>query len=482
MACVAGWCLLQEEEVSVPVSSWRRPMSTIVAGDSSISGGKEIQSSAHLPKGHEVESSGDDKSTIHYTYDDYLSDIPEKMVGSTSEYYKRKALFDYNKEIIRRHNSNHPQGHMLGLNQFMDRFDYELPQRGYDKTRHEAWSQNHIDPSMLTKSDDSSATTSKSRQLDYWSLVEDLTFSSSEMLPKSVDWRTCPKTGKPLSTPVKAQGRCGSCWAFATTAALESHVAMASSNKTLFSLSMQELVSCVPNPNHCGGKGGCSGSTAELALDFIAVKGIVDEWHFGYQSFDGRHQVKCSLQEEEDDITTGVEVASRLSKYYDHAVATVHGYAKLPTNNYTSLMHALAKVGPVIVNVAADPWRFYESGVFTPRGHSVGQTDINHVVVLMGYGTDETTGEDYWLVRNSYGPQWGEEGYIRLKRVDPATLPHPDADCGMDVRPADGIACTEQDDDRHHGHHHITPPAVKVCGTSGILFDPILPIGARMLW
>ena len=292
---------------------------------------------------------------------------------------------------------------------------------------------------------------------------------------------------------------------------METHVAMSLAKQNnnnnnnnistpLLELSMQELVSCVPNPNHCGGSGGCGGSTAELALDFVHYHGMVDEWHFGYQSFDGHHDhVACSLPTSTAASTTNTNINkegdsnsrnsvsnnnSNLSKYYEDAVATVKGYVKLPSNNYTALMHTVAKLGPVIVNVASDTWRFYESGVFVPHGHSIGQTDINHVVVLMGYGTDETTGEDYWLVRNSYGSQWGEEGYIRLKRVDPASLPQPDADCGMDVRPAHGIACTEGDDDDGHGHqhhHHITPPAVKVCGTSGILFDPVLPYGAQWL-
>jgi cathepsin L len=231
---------------------------------------------------------------------------------------------------------------------------------------------------------------------------------------------------------------------------------------------MQELVSCAPNHHHCGGSGGCQGSTAELALEFVAQKGMVDESHMGYRSYDGRDTVPCSLK----GPTKGL---------FADAVADVRGYVRLPSNNYTALMQAVAKIGPVIVNVAANPWRFYKSGVFTPSGKkSSDQTDINHVVVLMGYGTDEATGEDYWLVRNSWGARWGEEGYIRLKRVDFATLPHPDSECGMDVRPADGIACSVDDDARHH-HHHITPPAVKVCGTSGILFDPVMPIGARML-
>jgi cathepsin L len=304
-------------------------------------------------------------------------------------------------------------------------------------------------------------------QLDYWTSLQELTCDSSKELPDTVDWRIDAKSGKPLATSVKTQGQCGSCWAFAATAAIESHVALGSPNRTLLSLSMQELVSCVPNPHHCGGSGGCGGSTAELALQFVAQKGMVDERHLRYQSYDGSNIIPCPLKGH----TNGLFV---------DAVADVQGYVRLPSNNYTALMEAVAKKGPVIVNVASSPWRFYKSGVFTTNGHSSEQTDINHVVVLMGYGTDEETGEDYWLVRNSYGPRWGEEGYIRLKRVDPATLPQPDSDCGMDVQPADGIACASDDDSRHR-HHHITPPSVKVCGTSGILFDPVVPIGARML-
>lgn len=70
----------------------------------------------------------------------------------------------------------------------------------------------------------------------------------------------------------------------------------------------------------------------------------------------------------------------------------------------------------------------------------------------------------------------GENGYIRLKRVDPETLEDPDVDCGMDVTPRTGEGCTKDKDG-----HTITPPAVKVCGTSGILFDPVLPIGGKLV-
>merc|ERR1719281_1642143 len=73
-------------------------------------------------------------------------------------------------------------------------------------------------------------------------------------LPSSVDWRT-----KNVVTEPKNQGGCGSCWAFSTAETLESHIAIKTGK--LMKFSPQEFVSCVPNPNHCGGTGGCQGST-----------------------------------------------------------------------------------------------------------------------------------------------------------------------------------------------------------------------------
>jgi len=73
-------------------------------------------------------------------------------------------------------------------------------------------------------------------------------------------------------------------------------------------------------------------------------------------------------------------------------------------------------------------------------------------------------------------PLWGEAGYIRLKRVNPSTLDDPDSDCGMDVTPADGTACTKD-----KGGNDVTPPAAKICGTSGILFATAIPVGGHLL-
>jgi cathepsin L len=158
----------------------------------------------------------------------------------------------------------------------------------------------------------------------------------------------------------------------------------------------------------------------------------------------------------------------------DGAVASIVGFSSLLSNHYDSLLAAVGTLGPVVVNVAASGWGLYKGGIFDDE--SLENRDINHAVVLEGYGTDQETGQDYWLIRNSWGPFWGEDGYIRLKRVDPTTLDDPAIDCKMDVTPADGIACTKDDDG-----NDITPKAVLVCGTSGVLFDGVLPIGGHLV-
>lgn len=81
-------------------------------------------------------------------------------------------------------------------------------------------------------------------------------------LPTQVDWRESS-----VVSPVKDQGHCGSCWAFASAATIESHAAINSGH--LKTLSTQQLVSCVANPYTCGGQGGCNGAIAELAFSYV---------------------------------------------------------------------------------------------------------------------------------------------------------------------------------------------------------------------
>lgn len=201
---------------------------------------------------------------------------------------------------------------------------------------------------------------------------------------------------------MKNQGACGSCWAFAATAVLESHVALQTGK--LFSLSMQELVSCAPNPNNCGGHGGCAGSTAEIAFDYVAKHGMAEEFSFGYQSYHGE-TIQCSIFHERNN-SKPLRGVARSDEMVDRAVASILGYTQLPTNQYKALMIAVATMGPVAVSVAASGWGLYSGGIYDDD--TMETRVINHAVVLVGYGTDQETGQDYWLIRNSWGPMWGK--------------------------------------------------------------------------
>merc|ERR1712156_608708 len=99
-------------------------------------------------------------------------------------------------------------------------------------------------------------------------------------------------------------------------------------------------------------------------------------------------------------------------------LATVRGYETLPRNNLEAVMNHIANVGPLSVAVAASAWSFYGGGVFDGCDYDK-NIEINHAVQLVGYGTDASEG-DYWIIRNSWGPGWGENGFMRLKRESTA--------------------------------------------------------------
>jgi len=251
-------------------------------------------------------------------------------------------------------------------------------------------------------------------------------------LPKEVDWRS-----KGVTSAVKDQGQCGSCWAFASTALLESHIALKTGK--LFNLSPEQIAMCAPNPKHCGGTGGCEGATQELAFEYAKTTGLYQEFQYPYVSYNGVDQ-KCYTP-------TGTAPA----------VEKISGYTVLPTNDYKALLTAVATVGPVTISVDASAWSSYAGGVF--NGCNQTNPDIDHAVVLEGYGVDEKTGLKYWLVRNSWSPNYGENGYIRILRTD-----DDDNVCGMDITPEHGSACDGEHD------------PVKVCGTCGILSDSCYPL------
>jgi len=248
-------------------------------------------------------------------------------------------------------------------------------------------------------------------------------------LPDSIDWRT-----QGVVTAVKDQGGCGSCWGFAAAETLESYWAIAHSE--FGDLSIQQILDCTSNPQHCGGTGGCGGGTAEVAYaSIIKAGGLMSEWTYSYQSH------------------SGLDFKCRVGSNNFTAAATMTSYVSLPSNEYTPLLTAVGTVGPIAISVDASSWRFYATGVF--NGCNQTNPDIDHAVQLVGYGTE--SGGDYWLVRNSWTPKWGESGYIKILRTS-------EVQCGTDTSPSDGSGCDNG------------PPTVNVCGTCGILYDTCYPV------
>jgi len=338
-----------------------------------------------------------------YDFDAYVKDFGKSY--ARGEYLARKRIFDSRLVSIKAHNADTSKTWKEGVNHMSDWYPAELKNLfGLKKSLLYSSKANHTEtypPNAINPS----------------------------ALPKHVDWRE-----KGVISAVKDQGQCGSCWTFGTAETIESHWAL--KHKQLTDLSEQQILDCTPNPNHCGGTGGCSGGTPELAYAMIINQGgLSTEWMYPYISYFGSNY-NCHFD-------SGVTIP----------LAKLTGYHVLPSNKLTPVLQTLATTGPLAVNVDASAWAFYETGVFD--GCNQTNPDIDHVVQLVGYGTDPTYG-DYWLVRNSWSPTWGEDGYIRLRRT---ATPR----CGVDLNPQDGTGCNGG------------PSQVTVCGTCAILYAVSYP-------
>jgi len=211
-------------------------------------------------------------------------------------------------------------------------------------------------------------------------------------LPLTVDWRT-----KGAVTSVKDQGQCGSCWSFSTTGALEGAYELKYGN--LVSFSEQQLVDCDTLTN--GGKGdhGCNGGLMDNAFAFISkYGGLCAEESYPYVS--GTTQTAGTCQK-----TCNLVSGSKIVSYKD-----------VKANSDTDMMNALAQQ-PVAVAIEADQRSFqlYKSGIFT---ESCG-TNLDHGVLLVGYT------ENAYILKNSWGTSWGDNGYIYLGKGNDMNINKP---------------------------------------------------------
>jgi cathepsin L len=201
---------------------------------------------------------------------------------------------------------------------------------------------------------------------------------SKKPLAASVDWRSN------AVSEVKDQGQCGSCWSFSTTGAVEGQLALQRGGLT--SLSEQNLIDC----SSSYGNAGCDGGWMDSAFSYIHDYGIMSESAYPYEA-QGDY---CRFDSSQ-------------------SVTTLSGYYDLPSGDENSLADAVGQAGPVAVAIdATDELQFYSGGLFYDQ--TCNQSDLNHGVLVVGYGSDN--GQDYWILKNSWGSGWGESGYWRQVR------------------------------------------------------------------
>ncbi|XP_025901722.1 cathepsin K [Nothoprocta perdicaria] len=201
----------------------------------------------------------------------------------------------------------------------------------------------------------------------------------SERVPGAVDWRK-----KGYVTPVKNQGQCGSCWAFSSVGALEGQLKRRTGE--LLALSPQNLVDCVSNND------GCGGGYMTNAFEYVRQnRGIDSEDAYPYIGQDESCMYSPSGK-----------------------AAKCRGYREIPEGNEKALKRAVARVGPVSVGIDASlpSFQFYSRGVYYDE--SCNGQNINHAVLAVGYGTQK--GSKYWIIKNSWGEEWGNKGYVLLAR------------------------------------------------------------------
>lgn len=273
-------------------------------------------------------------------------------VYSMQEFNQRLQIFTENKRRIDKHNEGN-HSFTMGLNQFSDMTFAEFRKRFL-------WSE----PQNCSATKGSYIRTNSPR-------------------PDSIDWR---KKGNYV-TPVKNQGSCGSCWTFSTTGCLESVTAI--NTGKLVPLSEQQLVDCAQDFNNHG----CNGGLPSQAFEYIKYnKGLMTESAYPYKAYDDKCKYKPEL-----------------------AAAFVKNVVNITAYDEKGMEDAVATHNPVsfAFEVTSD-FMLYSSGVYSSSRCHTTTDKVNHAVLAVGYGSDN--GTPYWIVKNSWGPDWGQDGYFLIAR------------------------------------------------------------------
>ena len=205
-----------------------------------------------------------------------------------------------------------------------------------------------------------------------------------------VDWRSSGMIG-----PIEDQGQCGACWSFASTATMEG--AWAQKTGTLYQFSEQQLIDCVNNGQDTCDTGGSMQDTYDYFLSTSGGQKYPELLTaYPYTATSG-----ASCQYSQSSSLTNVKFASSVN---------------IPTSSETALATASNSIPAIAVAIDASSqaFQFYSTGVLTDSTCGNAEQDLDHAVTVVGYGT--TGGDDYWIVKNSWGTSWGMSGYVLMRR------------------------------------------------------------------
>jgi len=300
----------------------------------------------------------------HSNFDEFATTYAEKFLIQDKLTFSQKLTLIAQYKKIQTHNSNPNKTWRMALNKFSHLTDQEFSQK------------------MLMKGQNCSATTKKMRssELPGFENFKEL------KLAEFKDWRT---EGN-FVTPVKNQGHCGSCWTFSSTGCLES--AWAIHRGELVSLAEQQFVDCAGNFDN----NGCSGGLPSHAFEYVHANGGIDT-EDGYE-YKAAENGKCLYD------------PKSLSP------VQVKGSFNITQGDEDTLFEAVSFLNPVSIGYqVVKDFRNYAGGVYTSTDCKQGPEDVNHAVLVVGYGTD-VNGVDYWIIKNSWGADWGMGGYFWMER------------------------------------------------------------------
>ncbi|XP_011660799.2 crustapain [Strongylocentrotus purpuratus] len=294
---------------------------------------------------------------LHQLFDEYKQKY-DKSYKTDLEHVQRKGHFTKNVRMI--HSINRANlGYVLDINHMADQSHQEL-KRMRGRLRQ----------------------TRPNNGLPY-----DGSDVSDDAVPDHIDWNVLGAV-----SPVKDQAVCGSCWSFGSAETIEGAVFMQSGKRVR--LSQQMLMDCT----WAAGNNGCDGGEEWRVYEWLMKNGGIP------------------LEE-----TYGPYLGQNGMCHYDKskAVASIKKYYNVTSGNQKDLKKALATKGPIAVGIdaAVPSFSFYSYGTYYDASCGNTVDDLDHAVLAVGYGTD-SSGQDYWLIKNSWSTHWGNNGYVAISMKD----------------------------------------------------------------